>query len=144
MPEELYGRSPPLSLRSLNAALISLAMGQDGRRSEIILGQAYISGGDATLIKSVAHRVWRTKETQRGRIEGEEKKGVHCVSTNACPDEEKAIRLFSILWRNGGARKLLWLWLIATCQRNRAVGYLWMESILSFLFLKHKIKFYQF
>lgn len=74
MPEELYGRSPPLSSRSLNAALISLAMGQDGRRSEIILGQAYISGGDATLIKSVAHRVWRTKETQRGRIEGEEKK----------------------------------------------------------------------
>lgn len=74
MPEELYGQSPPLSSRSLNAALISLAMEQDGRRSEIILGQAYISGGDATLIKSVAHRVWRTKETQRGRIEGEEKR----------------------------------------------------------------------
>lgn len=49
-------------------------MEQDGRRSEIILGQAYISGSDATLIKSVAHRVWRTKETQRGRIEGEEKR----------------------------------------------------------------------
>lgn len=123
MPEELYGQSPPLSSRSLNAALISLAMEQDGRRSEIILGQAYISGGDATLIKSVAHRVWRTKETHEVELK-EKKKGVHCISTNACPDEEKAIRLFSILWRNGGARKLLWLWLIATCQRNRAVGYL--------------------
>lgn len=110
-------------LHSLNAALISLAMGQDGRRGEIILGQAYISGGDATLIKSVAHRVWRTKETQRGRIEGEEKRCPLCLDERVSR-RGRSDSLFSILWRNGGARKLLWLWLIAMCQRNRAVGYL--------------------
>lgn len=94
MPEELYGQSPPLSSRSLNAALISLAMEQDGRRSEIILGQAYISGGDATLIKSVAHRVWRTKETQRGRIEGEEKKVSIVSRRTRVPTKKKRFACF--------------------------------------------------